>query len=267
VVIALVAGAAIGYARGGSLARLGTLRPTRNRLLLTGVGLHVVGVLLGWIWEPAFAMFAGLSLVIWAFYAWVNRTIHGAALIAAGLAAKASFGVLKIENERDKERFRREDQAQADHVAAWLIYQNAGQLGGVGSPLVKTGFNFPGTWKVLVANRSNLPVYDVWVTICDEGGNVLGTSSGYHPVAGPGETVLPMPPYDGDGSGNADSDGDPVPSRDSSEIRVELHFSDTGGRNWTRSRRGHLKSGWDMDLMPPQPVFDDWGNRLDDGAE
>lgn len=191
---------------------------------------------------------------------WFQGITSAGALFAAGLAAKASFGVLKIENERDQERFRREDQAQADHVAAWLIYQS-------GSPLGKTGFNFPGTWKVLVANRSNLPVYDVWVTICDEGGNVLGTSTGYHPVAGPGETVLPMPPYDGDGSETPEGDENPVPRRDSSEIRVELHFSDTGGRNWTRSRRGYLRSGWDMDLMPPQPVFDDWGNRLDDGDE
>jgi hypothetical protein len=88
-VIALLAGVAVGYARGGSLGRLATLRPTRNRLLVTGVGLYVVGVLLSWAWNPALAIFAGLALIAWAFYAWVNRAIHGAALIAAGLAANA----------------------------------------------------------------------------------------------------------------------------------------------------------------------------------
>lgn len=190
---------------------------------------------------------------------WFQGITSAGALIAAGLAAKASFGVLQIENERDKERFRREDQAQADQVAAWLTYE-------IDDQFESPGFRPPGTWKVLVANRSNLPVYDVWVTICDEGGNLLGTS-GYHPVAGPGETVLPMPPYKGDGSETTDSDGNPIPRVDASKVRVELHFSDTGGRNWTRSRRGYLRDGWDMDLMPPQPVFDDWGNRLEDDPE
>jgi hypothetical protein len=88
-VIALAAGLLIGYARGGGLVRLTTLRPVRNRLVLTGVGLYVIGVLFGWMWEPALALFAGLALIVWGFYAWLNRAIHGAALVGVGLAANA----------------------------------------------------------------------------------------------------------------------------------------------------------------------------------
>ncbi len=87
--LALGAGVVAGYARGGGLARLATVRPRRNRLLVTAVGLHALGVLGGWVWEPLLPVLVGLSWVLFAFYAWVNRTIHGAALIAIGLAANA----------------------------------------------------------------------------------------------------------------------------------------------------------------------------------
>ena len=87
--LALVAGVVAGYARGGGLARLATLRPQRNRLLVTAVGLHALGVLAGWLWEPLLPMLVGVSWALLAFYAWVNRATHGAALIAAGLAANA----------------------------------------------------------------------------------------------------------------------------------------------------------------------------------
>ena len=66
-----------------------TLRPRRNRLLVTAVGLHALGVLAGWLWEPLLPVLVGISWALLAFYAWVNRAIHGVALIAAGLAANA----------------------------------------------------------------------------------------------------------------------------------------------------------------------------------
>jgi hypothetical protein len=87
--LAIVAGVVAGYARGGGLARLATLRPRRNRLLVTAVGLHALGVFGGWLWEPLLPVLVGLSWALLAFYAWVNRAIHGAALVAAGLAANA----------------------------------------------------------------------------------------------------------------------------------------------------------------------------------
>ena len=87
--LALGAGVVAGYARGGGLARLATLRPRRNRLLVTAVGLHALGVLGGWVWEPLLPVMVGFSGAVFAFYAWVNRTMHGATLIAFGLAANA----------------------------------------------------------------------------------------------------------------------------------------------------------------------------------
>lgn len=89
VIIAVLVGAVAGLARGGGLARVATLRPVRSRLLLTGLGGYAVGVMLALLWSPALAFFAALAMLIWAFYAWLNRSIQGALLIAAGLAANA----------------------------------------------------------------------------------------------------------------------------------------------------------------------------------
>jgi hypothetical protein len=56
-------------------------------LLLTALGLYVLGVLGGWAWEPLLSILAALAWLTIALYAWVNRRVHGAALVAAGLAA------------------------------------------------------------------------------------------------------------------------------------------------------------------------------------
>lgn len=89
VLLALAAGVVAGYARGGGLSRLATVRPRRNRLLLTALGLHALGVLGGWVWQPLLPTLVGLSWALLGYYAWVNRNIYGASLIAAGLAANA----------------------------------------------------------------------------------------------------------------------------------------------------------------------------------
>lgn len=89
VLLALVAGVVIGYARGGGVGRLLGLRPTRNRLLLTALGLYAVGVLGSFAWESLLPLCAGLFWAVLAYYAWVNRAIPGASLVAAGLAANA----------------------------------------------------------------------------------------------------------------------------------------------------------------------------------
>jgi hypothetical protein len=90
VLLAVAAGVVVGYARGGTVGRLATLRPARNRLLLTAIGLHALGVLGGWLWEPLLPALTGLSWTVLGYYAWVNRAIQGAALIAAGLIANAA---------------------------------------------------------------------------------------------------------------------------------------------------------------------------------
>jgi Family of unknown function (DUF5317) len=89
VLLALAAGVVAGYARGGGLSRLATVRPQRNRLLLTALGLHALGVLGGWLWEPLLPTLVGLSWALLGYYAWVNRALHGATLVAAGLVANA----------------------------------------------------------------------------------------------------------------------------------------------------------------------------------
>lgn len=87
--LAVAIGVVVGYARGGGLTRLAALRPQRNRLLLTVVGLHALGVLGGWLWEPLLPALVPLSWAVLGYYAWVNRAINGAALIAVGLVANA----------------------------------------------------------------------------------------------------------------------------------------------------------------------------------
>ena len=88
--LAIGAGVMVGYARGGGLARLSTLRPRRNRLLVTAIGLHALGVLAGWLWEPLLPVLVSLSWALLAYYAWMNRPIPGTILIAVGLAANAA---------------------------------------------------------------------------------------------------------------------------------------------------------------------------------
>ncbi|HEU0214413.1 MAG TPA: DUF5317 domain-containing protein [Jiangellaceae bacterium] len=85
--LSLTAGVAIGYARGGSLVGLVRLPLRRNRLLVTALSLYVLGVFGGWAWEPLLGVLSALSWLTVALYAWVNRGIPGAALVAFGLAA------------------------------------------------------------------------------------------------------------------------------------------------------------------------------------
>ncbi|MGH8825901.1 MAG: DUF5317 family protein [Jiangellaceae bacterium] len=87
VLLSLAAGVTIGYARGGSLTALLRLPLRRNRLVLTALSLSVLGVLVGWLWEPLLGVLSALSWLTVAFYAWVNRAVPGATLVAVGLAA------------------------------------------------------------------------------------------------------------------------------------------------------------------------------------
>ena len=87
VLLALAGGVVVGFARGGGLAGIFQLPLRRHRLLLTALGLYVLGVLGGWAWEPLLSILAALAWLTIALYAWVNRRVHGAALVAAGLAA------------------------------------------------------------------------------------------------------------------------------------------------------------------------------------
>ncbi|MBD0293223.1 MAG: DUF5317 domain-containing protein [Jiangellaceae bacterium] len=95
VLLALGVGLLIGYVRGGRLRWLLLGMPLRrNRLLLTALGLSVLGVLGGWVWQPLLAIMSGLAWLTIAYYAWVNRAVQGAALVAFGLAANSLVLVL-----------------------------------------------------------------------------------------------------------------------------------------------------------------------------
>ena len=85
--LTLAAGTAVGYARHGRLKRLAVDPPTRNRLVLTALGIYALGVLGGWAWQPLLPTLTATCWLVLAFYAWVNRGRRGAQLVALGLAA------------------------------------------------------------------------------------------------------------------------------------------------------------------------------------
>lgn len=85
--LALAAGLAAGYARGGRLHRLGDRPPVRSRLILTALGAYALGVAGSWVWEPLLPVMTALCWFTLGFYAWLNRSYFGASLIALGLAA------------------------------------------------------------------------------------------------------------------------------------------------------------------------------------
>lgn len=89
VVLALAAGLVVGYTNHGRLRRLASPPPVRNRLLLTALGLYIIAVFASWAWESALPVLSGLSWFVVAFYAWLNRWMPGARLVALGLVANA----------------------------------------------------------------------------------------------------------------------------------------------------------------------------------
>src|ERR687892_1715314 len=85
VLLALAGGVAVGFARGGGPAGIFPLPLRPHRLLLTAIGLYVLGVLGGWAWEPLLSILAALAWLTIALYAWVNRRGHRAAPVAGGV--------------------------------------------------------------------------------------------------------------------------------------------------------------------------------------
>lgn len=83
--LALAAGVVAGYARGGRLRRLGERPPVRSRLILTALGAYALGVAGSWVWEPLLPVLTALCWFTIGFYAWLNRSYHGAWLVALGL--------------------------------------------------------------------------------------------------------------------------------------------------------------------------------------
>lgn len=159
---------------------------------------------------------------------WFQGVTSLGALVAAGIAAKVSFNVLRVENERDEAQRHREESAQAEQIAGWLTYNKAYRAGGI----VGSG------WRALLVNQSNLPIYDVTVTLCDTNGLVLGTSTPYHLLA-PGESPLEVPTL----QTVEDAEGQRHWRYSDNELKtyhLALHFRDTAGFGWTRGYDGRL---------------------------
>lgn len=77
---------------------------------------------------------------------WAASFAGLAALVVASYAAAKTRAMLKIESDRDKEAREREERAQADLVAAWLVKD------------AKRGDSiFP--WYIVITNASTVPVY------------------------------------------------------------------------------------------------------------
>ncbi|WP_123788360.1 DUF5317 domain-containing protein [Phytoactinopolyspora halophila] len=89
VVLALAAGLVVGYAKRGRLHQLADPLPARNRLLFTALGVYVLAVFAGLAWDSALPTLSALSWFIVAYYAWVNRWMPGARLVAFGIATNA----------------------------------------------------------------------------------------------------------------------------------------------------------------------------------
>lgn len=151
---------------------------------------------------------------------WITAAATVAALVAAVLAVRASWQVLKLEAQRENraeqaeaERRSREDRAdQADLVAVWP----AGYSGAV------------------IRNGSALPIYRVTVTYVTSAGEVHESTE--VDVVPPGEREAPWPPD----AQTPDDEGNVTFNFDLVHARNGIRFVDSAGRRWHRDGNGVL---------------------------
>ena len=86
VVVSLLAAVAVGWARGGSLERLGTLRLNSRRLLVLAFAAQLAGTVVGGPFHPLGLAASGGLVVAFLLR---NRGVRGTGLIALGLLANA----------------------------------------------------------------------------------------------------------------------------------------------------------------------------------
>ena len=163
---------------------------------------------------------------------WITAVATVLALVAAFFAVRASWHVLSIDrqNQRDAQaaEARRDEAAeraeQADAVAAWTEWAAARNDSG--------RIHYKG-WGAWVVNQSLLPVYDVVVQFHLPDGRFLAKS-----------VLAVLPPQGSEfvrWPTEIKQDEPPVSEIDKREMRVEIHFRDTGGRRWERDRYGILR--------------------------
>ena len=86
VVLVLLCALAVGWARGGSLDRLGALPLRRRRLLVAALGAQVAGAVIG---GPFYAVGLAVSAGLVVAFLAANRGIRGTGLVALGLLLNA----------------------------------------------------------------------------------------------------------------------------------------------------------------------------------
>jgi hypothetical protein len=166
---------------------------------------------------------------------WITAVATIAALIAAGLAVRASWAVLKLETRRedraekaDAERRAAAERAeQADYVAAWMHWNDGVPLfpdTTIFGPMMGQG------WGALVTNASSLPIYTVALVFYGRDGEERDrVEKDFVP---PGESHVPWNKELRQGDGEDRELG--------TDIRVEIFFRDTAGRTWRRDMNGVL---------------------------
>jgi hypothetical protein len=159
---------------------------------------------------------------------WFGAGASGGALVAAALAARAAWAVLRVERGRDEEEREAQKRVQAERFAGWASV--------VRSDPADSGS--PSKWGASLRNASELPVYEVRVV--------------YEPIASGYEVEDPadlevVPPGEWMVTGHHLY---PRPSQprfrpDAGDIpdltyRIALRFTDAAGRWWRRDRQGAL---------------------------
>ena len=89
-IIALAGGLLVGYARGGRLTHVTSLRLRRGRLVGNALAARVLGVVGASVWEPLLPLLTGVAVGFLALFGWVNRRVHGVALAAVGVVLDAA---------------------------------------------------------------------------------------------------------------------------------------------------------------------------------
>ena len=163
---------------------------------------------------------------------WITALATILALIAAVWAVRASWSVLRLEQQREDRAEKAEEErreqvhraAQADAVAGWIH-----RLDAVYHDVAGT-LETPPIWGAKIVNVSLLPVYDVKVGFHRPNGRRLADVD--YGLLPPGETFVASPV-------NLAIE-DPVGPGNEKSVRVEVEFRDTAGRVWLRDRYGLL---------------------------
>jgi hypothetical protein len=158
------------------------------------------------------------------FPAWIAALATVGAFIAAFVAVRHSWALLRLERTRRAEAEQAAERAvQADGIAAWM------------TPSGETH----------VRNSSDLPVYDVavaWVDGADQRGIELGTWPPDH------EQTVQFPFTAGVRNGLTGEIGH---YEDPRRYRVLVRFRDTAGRTWQRDQFGVLAPPtWTVPVAP-----------------